>query len=165
MYIYLATLPSKRELKVPLFIFLITEIATILSGGRTKAVTVIIFIIAYFVYREMKNRKDNDIKYEWMKKHYVKLIILLIPFVVSFLSVYNLIRSNIKVDNFSIKKEFIQFFDDQGESVKLIGYVKKYKTQLPKTNKTYLFGPIISYFKNGVIGKKIFKIVKIKIKK
>ena len=90
------------------------------------------------------------------------MAIVLIPLAISFLGAYNLIRSNIKINNFNIQKEFLQFFDDQGGSVKLIGYVKEYESKLPKTNKTYLFGPVISFFNNGIIGRRIFNTIQYK---
>lgn len=162
MCIYLATMPNKKELKNPLILFLITETATILTGGRTKFVTAVLFIMGYYAYREYKSRKEKNEKYIWIKKRTIKATIIIAPVIIAFLGAYNIIRNNVKIENFNLGNEFIQFFEDQGGSVKLIGYVEEYKEKLPETNNTYVFGPITNFFKNGIIGKMLFNNVSFK---
>lgn len=158
-YVFLATIPSKDEIKKTMICFLSIEVISILSGGRTMAVTAVLFLLAYFMFREYRAREKQGQKYIWVKKRYITYSIILIPVIIAFLGAYNIIRNDIKIENFNIIKEFVNFFKDQGGSVKLIGYVKEYKEILPDTNTTYVFNPIIAFFREGIIGRYIFGII------
>lgn len=152
-YIFLATFPTKEEIKMPMILFVILQTITILSGGRSQAVTAILFAIAYIIYREYQTRKNNGGKNVWIKKTYIVFGVILLPFVIAFLGAYNSLRNNIKLQNISITQQILDFFYSQGTSINILGYVKMYEDMLPNTNITYVFEPIIVFFREGIIGR------------
>lgn len=162
-YTYLSTMPSKSEIKKPVILYMIIQIISILSGGRSRTVTGLLFIFGYFVFREYNSRKKDNQKEIWLKKSHIKIAVLITPVLIAFLSAYNLIRNGIKIEQTSILKQFIQFFKDQGGSIKLIAYAKKCESLLPQNNKVYSLYPIIAFFRDGIIGQIFFSTTPFKV--
>lgn len=151
-YTLLSTMPSKSTLKIPAILFLCVSILSMFSGVRGSAIVPALIVIMYYTYREICHRRTYGVKYKWIKKRYICVAVVFMPFVISLLNAYNFIRSGISIEHFNFFTEFIDFFKNQGGSVEVIGYVKKYENSLPSTNISYLFGPIISFLKYGFIG-------------
>ena len=151
-YALLSTMPKKSEIKMPTILFLIIALLTILTGARGNTVIAVMIVSMYFIYRELHGRKINNTKYEWVKRWYIYLAMVLTPLIIAFLSAYSSIRSGVDINDFNLFSEIMQFFHDQGGSVNIIGYVKYYENQLPSTNISYFFGPIISFISNGFLG-------------
>ena len=147
-YIYLATLPQKREARKIVILQLFYLGTSILTGVRGTAVVGLFTLFAYCIFRDIC-MKDLDEK--WIGRIEKRIIVLSLPFFIAFLSAYNSVRIGIKVENFSVLDEVIGFFKSQGGSFQVISYSKLYEDLLPTTNSSYVFGPIINYFTVGTV--------------
>jgi oligosaccharide repeat unit polymerase len=145
-FVFLATLPSKKQTRFPVFMFFIYGSATILYGQRTQFAVTVLIIIVYYIMRH-KNHKEE----KWITFKLVIIILILAPLIVVFLSIYSVLRNNQVVTNFTFWGEFVEFFKTQGQSVYLIGYGKMLEQYFPATNINYTFGPIINFLKYNVI--------------
>lgn len=147
-YIYLATLPEKREAKPLILLQIIYLGVSVLTGVRGILVVGLLVIVIYYIFRDLF---IGDYDEKWLGKVERTLIIIALPFLIAFLNIYSFIRVGIKVDNFSLLNEINNFFVLQGGSVNVISYGKLYENFLPLTNTSYALGPFINYFTIGTI--------------
>lgn len=152
--IFLATLPKKGKTFVPLAIFEISAIPSLLLGLRNLIMLNSLFILIYYWLRD-KIREEDEKK--WLGKIESILLIITIPGTLIFMAVYAPIRVGNAV---SIKNPFMiltDFFIGQGVSFDAMaiayGYRAGIRTLRPKN---YTFGGMIDYIKHGTIGQKLF---------
>lgn len=148
LYIYLATMPRKKEARAIIILYLFYLGVTVLSGVRGPMIVGLLVLIIYCIFRDINFRSLDE---KWLGKTEKTIIMISLPFFIAFLSAYNLIRDKINVDNFNILNEIIKFFTSQGGSVQVIVFSKMYENYLPSTNISYTMGPIINYFTIGSI--------------
>jgi oligosaccharide repeat unit polymerase len=148
-FIFIATLPSKKELKGPVVLFLLSSCITFFSGSRGGIVNSILFTFLYYLFR---SHNENNPSVKWITKSTKILMFAMLPFAIVFLSIYNTLRNDV-LNYTGFFGELLTFFVDQGGSANVIGYTELYKDTLPDSNVSYFFGPIISFFKYGTIGR------------
>lgn len=148
LYIYLATMPLKREARPVVLLQLVYLGVSVLSGVRGTLVVGLMVLIIYFIFRDAY-LSDYDEK--WLGKAEKYVLIIGLPFFLAFLSAYGVIRVGGNIGSFSLINEMINFFKSQGGSVQVISFSKIYENYLPSTNINYTFSPIINYFTIGSI--------------
>lgn len=145
---FLATLPSKKNMIWVFVSYMIFLFATLLTGQRGTLVVNLLFIALYLLYRQ---KYCNEIYYNKLS-----LIILTIVSIVflALLSLYNLTRNDVEINNdFSITKYFKQFFIDQGNSGDTLAHAVKHKAELRQLKQNYTFGHFINFFRYSSIAK------------
>ncbi len=150
--IFLATMPRKKKVVVPIGIFLAYNLPTFLIGQRTPLVIAILFVFTYFIIRDYL---DNTKK--WIGKLERRILIIMIPIGIIVLSIFNYSRVKENLPTNNILGLFGDFFYSQGVSYDVlnIGYSKK--DIIKATNDSnYTFGPFIDYIKYSTISQKIF---------
>lgn len=150
--IFLACMPNKKKAIIPIIIFVIYNIPTLLIGQRTPIVVSALFVLAYFIIRDYL---DNTQK--WIGKFERTALILMIPVAIIALAIFNYSRVNEELPTNNIISLFGDFFYTQGVTYDVvnIGYMAKDKIK-QTTNNNYTFGPFIDYFKYSTISQKIF---------
>ena len=149
--VYLTTLPSKKELKLPCALYIMSNFITLFSGVRGTIVNCVIFVFLYYLYRQRMSKKMGMGEI-WITNRLKVIIAVAIPFCIVFLSLYNSIRNGVEAEYNGFFNEILAFFENHGGSVNVIGYAESLKDRFPKTNTSYLFGPVINLFKYGFWG-------------
>lgn len=152
-FIYLATLPSKKEAKKPLALFVFIGVLSLGYGQRNGAMLSIILVLFYLCFRESISQGNE----QWISKRLKYIIICSLPAVVLFLYAFNSIRNNLDATTYSHPFDnFLAFFSQQGGSVQLIGMQKDFADAglIPK-RKYYSFGTLIDFFQQNVISKSL----------
>lgn len=124
--IYLATRPSKKQIKWPLLFYLVYLIASLGGGQRSTSMLGILFLFVYFIYRQGLNPDEG-----WITKKMMILGILAIPCLAVFASVYNIWREGGSLEGVNFFENFIKFFYDQGVTSNVMKRAYMYKDQIP----------------------------------
>ena len=149
--VFLATMPSKRSSFIPLSLYVISAVPSLLIGIRNPVVLNILFVITYYFIRNTIDKKDV-----WLGKLEKTLIIIGVPLAVIFLGSLNYIRAGSKFKSGPVDL-IIDFLYKQGVSFEVlcIGHAS-----IPRIKYTgfvnYTFGPFIDYFTHGVLAQKLF---------
>ncbi len=157
MCIFLATLPKKRAASIVLLIYLLDALPDFIIGIRNPVVLRIIFILVYFIFRDVIDNKEK-----WVGLFEKVLIIIVTPWLVAFLGIYSNIRQDSEVST-GILESIAGFFYNQGTSFDTIRSVYVAIPNLPTAGgiKNYTFGPFTDYLVHGSIGQKLFGAVDI----
>lgn len=152
LMIFLVFLPSKKIVFLNLLIYIFSLIPNLIIGQRNPIILMIIFSFTYFVFRDYLNKKEK-----WIGVKEKLFIIILLPLAIIALDTHNYIRSNEKAEK-NIGDTFVDFFYTQGVSfdVLIIGYDKM--SEIRSMKKNYVFGPVIDYYRDNTIARKIFKL-------
>lgn len=149
-FIYLSTLPSKKEVKVPLILFTIYCVLTLFTGNRAIFVVNLSVIFIYSIFRS-KNINEED---NWINKQLLCFILLLIPILIFSLDYLGTIRFSNTIFYQNKSSSFLDIFVKQGVSSSVIGFEKVYNYRIP--NKIYSLGTIIEKIKYNPISSLIF---------
>lgn len=147
-FMYLSTLPKRKSLYFPVFLYLIEGMVAMLTGSRSGFMLNLLIILIYMIMRSYRNKKVCG-KY-WFGKTSIFLSIILVPFLLILLNLVEIKRNkNINVTE-GFWNSLLEFFYAQGVSVNVIGYTISLSEQIP--NKTYSIGPIIEFIKYNILG-------------
>lgn len=150
LYLYLATLPPKKECWWGLASYALYAVLSILTGRRSNMMFMFIFLGAYVILRHFRDKQE-----EWIKKKYVIGVIILLPLLVMFLYIYNYIRSDESIAGFSPLDMFLGFFQQQGFSSSILRLELYHEGSLPSDTYYSLFG-IVKFFRTNTILKLLF---------
>ena len=142
-FIFLATLPSKKEVKIPIILYLVIAVLSLGTGQRGSFVLSLLFILMYMFLRNKLTPEDGP----WISEKGLLVVIASIPVLLSFLFLMKYMRTEDESD--MTTNILLSFFYQQGVSVEVIGYAKDYESLFPK-GKVYLLGDIIDYFRYNI---------------
>lgn len=142
--VYLSTFPTKKESSLIIKSFLLYSLLTLFIGSRSGIIYNTAFIICYALYR---NHTDKG-KETWISKRLIIALLVSIPFLLSFLFLYEYIRTGRDIEYTSLGDSIVDFFVNIGASSKVIKYGYEYSNNIPKL-KFYSFGKTFNYFKYG----------------
>lgn len=153
--IFLATNPKKILAFPVLGSYVVSTMPAFIAGKRNPFLSAAILAVCYYIIRDY-NRKDDE--HKWLGKFEITAIIIGLPFLFAFLSLYETIRQGTSVDNneISILDSILKLFSSQGVTYDVMGKGLLLQNDLPPTNINYTFGPIIEYFRNNKIFALIF---------
>lgn len=151
LYLFLATLPSKKEVMPLIILQLIYAVASLLTGRRIDFMVVILFIVVYFIFRQYYDKGDQ----EWIQKKHVITAIISIPFLLVALFLYNHLRFNKPISEFAIKEMLFGFFQQQGFSSSLIR-LASYNQNVLREDAYYSFFGLVKIFRKNILTKLIF---------
>lgn len=151
-YIFLATMPPKKEANKSIVLYLIYAVISILSGRRRYFVNMILFVILYYILRNMR----ADEKEKWIERKHKIFVIILIPtvMIVSFLWDFARFGSSYSGDGGIINLLF-GFFQQQGFSSSVIRLEKYYEDTINK-DAYYSFYTTVKSFRMNTIVKLLF---------
>lgn len=142
----LATMPLKKEVKLPITLYFIYIAIGFFGGQRGLLAYNLIFLIGYFLFRNVKYSFGEV----WIKKKTLIFCISMMPvlFVLMFLYGYVRVGEEIVYSNFT--DTLVKFFVNIGASSKVIklGYI--YENEIPEW-RFYSFGSILNYLQYNKI--------------
>lgn len=147
--IYLATMPSKKDIRKPLILYIIYFIVSLGTGQRSTAMLGILFLFIYFVYR---NGQSSEV---WISKKMIICFCISIPLMMIFASYYSVIREGGNISNTNIFESFINFFYDQGVTSNVLKRAYMYKDSIPD-NQIYTLEFLHSGILARIFGIKVF---------
>lgn len=132
---YLATLPEKRNARLPIILYMIAMGMNLFAGKRFEAVAAVLLLILYATYR---NKTDEE---KWIKRGHIIFLLVLAPIAVGFLTLMTSWRAG------STGKDIgagllIDFMSGVGNSSQLISYEKMYHNELASRNVLFSFGNV-----------------------
>lgn len=142
--IYLSTFPTKKESFLVISSYLFYSLLVLFIGSRSGIVYNTIFILCYCFYR---NKTDKG-KSIWISKKIITILLVCVPFILSFLFLYEFIRTGRSIEFTSIGDAIIDFFVNIGSSSQIIKYGYVYRDEIPNF-KFYSLGGTLNYFKYG----------------
>lgn len=141
-FIFIATLPRKKELLIPVSMYLLEAVFSLGTGQRNIFALNILIILIYFIFRLQKEIDLSKIK----KKNYVFFFVFSFAVLFIFILVGNL-RWGIDNSGQGVFSKIARLFFDQGVSVNLLGYSLSLDAYIPD-NKFYTLSPFIRLFKD-----------------
>ncbi|MBR2311930.1 MAG: O-antigen polysaccharide polymerase Wzy family protein [Clostridia bacterium] len=144
--VYLSTFPTKEESSLVIKSFLLYSLLTLFVGARGPLIINISFLICYCLYR---NYTDKG-KTVWLSKRTTTTLVLLVPFLLSFLFLYEYIRTGRDVQYTSFGDSIVDFFVNIGSASQNIKYGYEYRNEIPHM-RFYSFGGTLNYFKYGTL--------------
>lgn len=150
-YIYLATMPNKKQCRVPIMLYLFLAAVSLLTGRRTNVMVMFMFIVVYYIFRQ---RQDDGVE-TWIKKGYIVAGIVAVPLLIIFLHIWGYSRVGRSADDESLIAAFLSFFQDQGISSSLIRLEKFYENRI-RGDALYSFFGIVKNFRMNTLVKLIF---------
>lgn len=140
-FVFLGTLPSKKECKIPVLLYLCVTAITIFTGRRNDLITTLLLIFVYYCTRNKMN-SGNKV---WISRKKIYIFVILTPLLLSLLSTLSALRSGTQ-DNLTISyfKGIGDFFSQQGFSINIIKWEKSLENSIP--NKIYSLGQTYEFF-------------------
>lgn len=148
-FLFLGTLPPKKETIVPVFSYFLIGCLSLLVGQRNIFVLNILIIFIYLCFRSI-----SDVKERWLTKRMIIFGLAFVPFLIVLLNFVNKFRLR-GIDS-SVDNGFLSFFYSQGVSINLIGHAENLKNTTDKGWEFFTFGRIIDFFNNNSISKYLF---------
>lgn len=147
---YLGTKPSKRKVMMPLLLYEVYALSTLITGQRYPFIGINMLILVYYVLRA-KTEKG------WIKKYHKVLLIISIPLLMLFLTAYDSIRlgKEFSMNNFLGTME--DFFIQQGGSINVIRRTIHNADQLKDMHLVSFQSTYSAIFENA-IGRRLFNI-------
>lgn len=142
-YIFLATLPSKRETIFIFSIQLLYASLSLFTGRRTDFVITVVFLMFYFGFRHFKSEKKD-----WINRKYIIRIIYALPVFFFLLYIFNFIRLGLNPTSISLNELFFGFFQQQGFSSSVIRLGLYHKDSL-RHDAFYSFFGLVKYFRTN----------------
>lgn len=125
-FIYLATMPTKKDAKIPILLYIFYMILSLGTGRRIGFMTGLIIIFSYSV---MRNNINPD-KKSWVSKTDLIKVAILLPILIGFMYFFEYFRSENYVGSASDWKPIIGFFVRQGTSINVIKYSQLFSDRL-----------------------------------
>ena len=132
--IFLATLPNKKEVRLPVGLFLISNFISSMSGNRFEVIASIIAIVVYYVWR------SNSDKGNWINRKLVIIGVIFSPILILLMQGMAYWRSG--VDLYTDVNPIMSFMYENGGSSNQIAAVHQYKGVATNEDAKYSFGGI-----------------------
>lgn len=144
LYLYLASLPSKKEAKPILLVFLLISVFSLLTGSRTGFIMSLITIL---VYLTLRNRIDPN--NPWLTRKSKIVVVLLLPFIAAFMFLVMLIRGDSSTDDIGFFDMVVNSIYQQGSIIDVLGTAYENAENIPY--RFWSFGRIIDSYGNNFI--------------
>lgn len=145
-YVFLATMPCKKDSKFVLFLYIFDACVSIFTGRRGTFMFAVLLVYIYIYIRDVYSTNEK-----WLTPQIKRLGILAIPFVLVGMFFIGFLRAEVEIDSYTSSNPILSFFYSQGGSVQLIGLTKQSIDRLPP-DQWYLLGPLLHIFDGTTIG-------------
>ena len=150
--VFLATLPNKKQIRLPLAVYGVYMLSSLLTGRRNTMVTEALMLVAYFVMRDSLLQKDKRV----LKKRTVAFAGVFGVIAMYLLQLLALIRAGLNT-NRGLGEMLVSFFDSQGASfrvvVQTVNHINLFDSS---TSYLYLFYPFEMFVHNNVVTRTLF---------
>ncbi len=140
--IFSATLPIKKEYRVPSLMYVVYCIISLATGQRFVFIGGILFLMVYYLYRNKNNPDDG-----WITKRMVIMAIAAIPFLAVLMTILSNVRMGDQAQTASLIDGLLSFIYDQGVTGNVIKRAYMYKDQIPDQIYT------LEFFHSGIIAR------------
>lgn len=141
--VYLACMPSKKQFRIPCFLYIIYLVVSLGSGQRSTFMLGVLFLVVYFLFRNGTNPDEM-----WVKKSYVVIGILAVPLLAALFSWYSVWRTGEVTSGMTLLSGIKDFMYDQGVSINIIKRSFMYQDLIP-SNQTY----ILEFLHSGILAR------------
>ena len=145
-YLYLGSLPRKKQVMIPIVMYLLVGVIALFYGQRNVFVVRALVILCYFFLRNKQN--DGEI---WLSKRELRLIIALIPVGILFMAVWDSVRFNREYTSNGIFRNIINELLTQGNDISILDFEYRYRELLP--DKPFAIGGVITLLHNNIVGR------------
>ena len=150
--VFLATMPSGKQLRLPMCVYGVYLLASLFTGRRNTIVTNLLMLALYAVLRDNLLPKEKRI----LTKRLVALVCVLGVGGVYLLQMVAYIRSG-SAGGGSLLNTLVSFIDSQGASFRVMVKTFDYGEYLDTANGwRYLFFPLELFLNNNSIGQSVF---------
>lgn len=144
--LYLATLPDKKNIRLPWIIYVANAVTFGLCGLRYELISALMLIVLYCFLR---NRTDQK---KWISRKMIILGCLILPLVIVLLQFMSSWRGGFAVSDEIKSNPIVSFLYAIGGSSNLIAYQDMYHSELTTNRATlYSFGYLVNILRNNVI--------------
>jgi hypothetical protein len=151
--VFLATLPDKRQIRIPLAVYFVYMLASVLTGRRTTLVTEGLMLVVYLVLRDSLLEKEKRV----LKKRTVFCAGILGLAGVYLLQLLALVRSGNPDLYRGFGEMLVSFIDSQGASFRVIMQTVNHIDLFPAgASSSYLFYPFELFVHNNVATRTLF---------
>lgn len=151
-YLFIATLPKLEECKKSIALYMSFAVLSLLTGKRGTFVFMGLFVILYLLFRQYHEKNKNI---SWIKKEYIRIGLVCIPFLLVFLYLFNFYRFDKEIGQISILDMFFGFFQSQGISSSVIRLERVYENLLNSEAYYSLFG-LVKYYRTNTLLRILF---------
>lgn len=151
--LFLITNPPKKTAFPILGLYVVSNLPSFAAGQRNHFLSAALLAVCYYVIRDYCGKKSDK---KWLGKFEISAVVICIPFLLAFLSMYESIRLGKSVGEVNIGKSILKLFSSQGVTYDVMGQGIMLKDELPQTNFNYTFGPIIEYFRGNSVSSFLF---------
>ncbi len=148
-FLFLSTMPSKKEAKLPIALYVLYSFLTLGTGRRIHFLTGLLFVFAYYLCR---NRINVETSNPWISRRMMRAIIITIPIMIIAMYLFEYIRSDTYSGNAGDYSPILGFFVRQGTSINVIKYAEKYKNELDPSARYSLY-TTIRWFHDSLLNK------------
>ena len=149
--LFLATLPSKRLAFVPLAVFVVSALPSLIIGLRNPIVLHFLFALIYFLLRDALEGGHR-----WVGAVEKTALIVMTPAAMVFMAAYNYIRDG-KAFTLSVWDSLVDLLYKQGVSFDVLCIGHEALPLLPDAvPKNYTFGPFVDYIMHGTAAQRLF---------
>ncbi|MEC1747888.1 O-antigen polysaccharide polymerase Wzy family protein [Schinkia azotoformans] len=127
--IFMATLPTKKQFKIPMVLYGIYTIVSLGSGQRSTFMLGLLWIFVYLVFRSGLNKEEG-----WFDRKLLLYGVLAAPVLAIFGSIYSIWREGGDLQNINYMSSFFDFFYDQGVTINAIKNAYIYADSIPHDN-------------------------------
>lgn len=139
-FIFLGTLPSKKEVRLPVAAYILASAGSLLYGQRSAFATALVLIIAYYVIRKAWFPGGEA----WLKKRSVVGLACLAPVLMIFFYFFGFLRAGSSFDfSFGVVSDFVS--QQSKNTSQLLGYGYDYRDFL-NPNVLYTISPLGGIF-------------------
>lgn len=150
--VFLATMPSKRMALVPLAIYCLSTVPMFVIGQRNSLISAVLFVLCYFVIRDYCSKQQEAL---WVGKKEITAIVMALPFLFAFLSIYESLRYGYIPDSVNILESVTKLFRSQGVTYDVIAKGLE-SAEVIAQNSHFTFGPLITYLLGNTISMHLF---------
>lgn len=144
-FLFLACMPEKKEAKPLIYLYLLRACLALLSGQRSSFILPALFIVIYLFLRSSMTPEDP-----WIGRKGKIALLASFPFVCASMFVVMLIRGDNAGGNEGLFTYFLDFFYQQGGSVKILGLSYDMQGNIPD-GQLYSLGPLIRWFDGNFV--------------
>ena len=145
---YLATLPPKRDMRLPILVYLAAALIKLVTGYRYEIVSAVLLLALYYIMRDKMDGRGS-----WVRRGAVLFFLLMIPAAVVGLQWVTAIRAGRPVEWTSDANPIVNFLYGVGGSSSLIGYAEMYKKELSGHGGFYSFGRVMDALAGNALGR------------
>lgn len=155
VFMYLATIPSKKNSLIIITIYVALGLPTFILGNRASLILRIAFVVAYFFIRDYTDGQHSE---RWISKSLKIGFVVFVAISIVFLGAFNYYRSGLKPSNETNIPLMLDFFYRQGTTFDTICQGLQYEDDILKLpqNAGYTFGPIYDMVKHSTLSQAFF---------